>query len=724
MTSQPLGEAFIPIRATLDKLDGDLASARGKVSKALDGISANVKKAGKVVAAGLAAGVVAVGVGVAAIASQAIPAASNLNEALNASTVVFGDAAAEIQAFGKTAADSAGLSEAAFNQLAAQTGAMLQNYGLEANAAADATIDLASRAADMASIFNTDVDDAMTAVNAALRGEADPIERYGVSMNAAAVEAKALALGLADTTGELDQAALTQARLALLMEQTDAIAGDFVNTNDQLANASRVQSARWENFIAMLGGFALPILETFQGLFMDLAESVFPLVIAAVAPVAEVVTVIGESFAGFIEALASGADPLESFKLLIFEIGQALGMNAVEAALLTIKFQELVAGFQGIIDKVTEALAPIWESISGFVSMNDVLIALGLTVLSVIIPIIVSFVASLAPIILTIGAIIAIVALLRNAWENDWGGIRTALTEWWEGTGKPIFDQLKAWLQVNIPAAINVLKAFWENTLLPAIERVWSWLSTVLIPFVRDTLIPFIQEKLTAAIQTLSDFWTNTLQPALDAVWSFIDGDLMPLFESLWDLFNVAGTLALQALAGIWENTLEPALRTVWEFVQNNIIPIFESLVRVVKEDMEPPLKYLSETVLSGLKDAFDNIKSAIQFVTSAVQSLISKLKKLELPSAFTPGSPTPFELGLLGINKALKGFNTLLDQNGLIGSPSMSLNPALNPMMGGLTSESGSTTNYSPVTNVHTNQDPLRVLRASRHLDRLSEIP
>jgi len=60
---------------------------------------------------------------------------------------------------------------------------------------------------------------------------------------------------------------------------------------------------------------------------------------------------------------------------------------------------------------------------------------------------------------------------------------------------------------------------------------------------------------------------------------------------------------------------------------------------------------------LSGvLKGAFDGITSAIQWVIEKVQKLIDFFKKLKdaTPPAFTPGSPTPFEVGMLGIADAV----------------------------------------------------------------------
>src|SRR3990167_3504885 len=117
-----------------------------------------------------------------------IKAASDLGESLNAVQVIFGKTSDKILEFGKISSKQAGLSQRAFNQLATPLGAMLKNAGFKLDQVADTTIDLTKRAADMASVFNTSVEDALGAVTAALRGETDPIERYGVSVNAAKTE--------------------------------------------------------------------------------------------------------------------------------------------------------------------------------------------------------------------------------------------------------------------------------------------------------------------------------------------------------------------------------------------------------------------------------------------------------------------------------------------------------------------------------------------------------
>ncbi len=194
-----------------------------------------------------------------AAGGAAAKAASDLNESLNAVNVVFDESAEQITAWGQNAATQAGLAQSEFNQAAVRLGASLKNAGIPVDDLADSTIELTQRAADLASVFNTDVNDALSAIASALRGEADPIERFGATVNAAAVEAKALELGLAATRSEITEQIKVQARLAVIMEQTAEVQGDFARTAGEAANQTRIARAQVQDQAAALGQQLLPI---------------------------------------------------------------------------------------------------------------------------------------------------------------------------------------------------------------------------------------------------------------------------------------------------------------------------------------------------------------------------------------------------------------------------------------------------------------------------------
>ena len=204
-------------------------------------------------------------------ANQTIKQASNLNESINAVNVVFKESSQTILDFWKNAAKSVWLSKSAFNQLATPIWAMLSNMKYWADEAATATIELTKRAADMASVFNTDVNTAMQAIQAGIRWEIDPLEKYWVSLSDASIKAYALSQWLIETNREMTNEEKTRARVALLMEQTNKLAWDFINTSWEEANASRILNAEIENMSATIGTQLLPIKK-------QLLQTVWPIV--------------------------------------------------------------------------------------------------------------------------------------------------------------------------------------------------------------------------------------------------------------------------------------------------------------------------------------------------------------------------------------------------------------------------------------------------------------
>lgn len=189
-----------------------------------------------------------------------IEAASSLGESVNAVQKVFGQSSKQILAWGEANAASFGLSKRAFNEAIVPLGSLLKNSGLSMDVVSASTLNLTKRAADMASVFNTSVPDALEAIQAGLRGESDPLERYGVSLSAAAVQNEALAETGKKAAGALSQQELTTARVNLIMKQTASTAGDFAQTSTGLANSARVASAQIEDAKAKIGDGFLPIV--------------------------------------------------------------------------------------------------------------------------------------------------------------------------------------------------------------------------------------------------------------------------------------------------------------------------------------------------------------------------------------------------------------------------------------------------------------------------------
>lgn len=190
-----------------------------------------------------------------------IGAASDLNEEVSKSQVIFGDAAPEIAAFAK-GAESIGQSEKQALQAAGGFAVFGKAAGLAGDELVNFSIKSDQLASDLASFFNTSPEQAIQAIGAAFRGESEPIRAYGVLLNDAALKQEALDEGLiTSTTGVLPQAARVQAAYGLILKQTTDAQGDFARTASGVANSSRVVAAEFENTKAHLGQSLLPVFK-------------------------------------------------------------------------------------------------------------------------------------------------------------------------------------------------------------------------------------------------------------------------------------------------------------------------------------------------------------------------------------------------------------------------------------------------------------------------------
>lgn len=270
-------------------------------------------------------------------AGASVKFASDLQESTNAVNVVFGESAQVIQDWGKTAAENAGLSQSAFNETATIIGAQLKSTGNDIQTVADDTITLTQRAADLASVFNTEVTEATVALGAALRGETEPARRFAINISDAAVQSKALELGLVASKKEINEQIKVQARYALILEQSEQVAGDFKNTNDGAANALRVVKAQAVNLAASLGTELLPIIEDglafVRGLterFAELDDGQKKLVIAVGAVAFAIGPVIGA-----IGTLTTAIATLNT-TALFGPVGLIIGLSALAAGLIAL----------------------------------------------------------------------------------------------------------------------------------------------------------------------------------------------------------------------------------------------------------------------------------------------------------------------------------------------------------------------------------------------------
>lgn len=191
---------------------------------------------------------------------DAIGAASDMEETVSKIGVVFGNSAAEIEKFASTAARDIGQSKQQALDAAATFAVFGKSAGLSGQALVNFSTDFVKLASDLASFNNTTPEDAIMAIGAALRGEAEPLRRYGVLLDDATLKAAAMEMGIYSGSGALTAQQKVLAAQEVIMQQTSLAQGDFSRTSDGLANSQRQISAAVADAQAQLGEALLPVM--------------------------------------------------------------------------------------------------------------------------------------------------------------------------------------------------------------------------------------------------------------------------------------------------------------------------------------------------------------------------------------------------------------------------------------------------------------------------------
>jgi hypothetical protein len=208
---------------------------------------------------------------IAAVIKPAIDAASDFQESTSKVNVVFGKASKSIKDFAATAATSLGQSKQSVLDAAGVFGTFGKAAGLAGDDLALFTTDFVTLSTDLASFNNTTPEEAITAIGAALRGESEPLRRYGVLLNDAVLRQEALTLGIYDGKGALTAQQKVLAAQAAIYKQTGDAQGDFLRTSDGLANSQRTLGAIFKNVQIELGTKLLPAIQEFSNSLVDIS---------------------------------------------------------------------------------------------------------------------------------------------------------------------------------------------------------------------------------------------------------------------------------------------------------------------------------------------------------------------------------------------------------------------------------------------------------------------
>jgi hypothetical protein len=286
---------------------------------------------------------------------DSVAAASDLNESFSKVGVVFGTSAKQVQDWSKNSATAMGISQQAALEAAGTFGNLAVSLKLPQATAATMSTKLVGLAGDLASFNNVDPKEALEALRSGLTGETEPLKKFGVNLNDAALKAKAMQLHLSNGKGVLTASAKAQAAYALILEQTKTAQGDFARTSGGLANQQRIAQAQFENLKATVGTAFLPVIVKLAGVFTK-----------DVVPILKVLSTVLKDNAGWLLPLAGVIAGIVAAVKIWTAVQAALDvvMAANPIVLIVAAVAALAAGIYFLATR-TRFFQTAWEAVWG-----------------------------------------------------------------------------------------------------------------------------------------------------------------------------------------------------------------------------------------------------------------------------------------------------------------------------------------------------------------------
>lgn len=587
----------------------------------------NLANAGKQAVTTLATVAAAGAAAIGAAGAKAVSAAADLEQSTGAIEAVFKSGADQMKAYADTAASTVGLTKNEYQELGTLLGAQLKNGGTSIDQLAGKTNDLIGVAADLSAQFGGSTSDAVAALSSALKGERDPIERYGVSLKQASIDAKAAELGFQKVGGSFDNEAQQAATLALIMEQTADAHGAFAREGDTLAHQVQVLKAHFGDFAAKAGTLVLPMVTALASAALD---HLVPALESLSTWAKDIAIPALQDFAARIQATVV---PKIKQAAAVFQTEVRPRLQALIDWLTTTvppAVSRVVAFFEKFGPAIGAAAAVIGTFVAGFKTFNKIKTIIGAAKTAWA-----ALNATMAanPIFLVIAAIAALVAIFVALYQNN-------------ETFRAAVDA--AWAQIK--AAVSVVVEWFQTNVVPALQAAWAKIQAAW-----DAVWPQLQAAWASYGQPVVDLIVSVFQ-GLAANWDTIWQGISTVVSGVWQVISSVISTVVGVISGIiqvWTSALSGDWQGVWDGIKQIVSSVWDGIKGVINGALSIVKGYITGAmgVISGIfsgvwssisstvSGAWNGIKSAIASGVSSAISTISSLPSRALSALGNLGS-------------------------------------------------------------------------------------
>lgn len=582
-----------------------------------------------------------------------IQGAGDLEQSVGAIEAVFKSGASQMSTWSQTAATDVGLTKNEFNELGTLMGAQLKNGGTAMEDLAPKTKSLIELGADLSSMFGGNTADAVGALSSALKGERDPIEKYGVSLKQASIDAEAASLGFEKVGGSLSDEAQQAATLSLIMKQTADAHGNFAREGDTLAHKQQVLSAMWADGKTQLASALLPAITAVTGFLISgltpalgFAEKVMGEITGGVrafgaAFVAADGEITSAGFPGFMEWLAFQFSKLRP--LFTEFVG---GVRAFGAAFVAADGDITSAGFPGfmeqvgfiasqLVDKLKSVAGGLQETFSGMDLSKILSIGAGIGSLAVAFAgpsaVIGGLVGKFAPLIGTLGKFAPLLKFLTGPL-----GLISALFVGAYATSEPFREAING-LVMTVGELVTGL--------LTDLVPIFTMLVSTVLPVVAQlftALVPVFAQVVAAVVPIISALLTG-LMPVITTLISTVLPVLLQIFQAIIPVLMAVITEAILPFILILLSVLMPVIQallpvvmTVFGFIQatiQNVMTVIQGIIKVVTSLIKGDwngvwegIKQIASGVWAQIKNVIDTAINLVKGIINTVMVAISSV--------------------------------------------------------------------------------------------------
>ena len=499
------------------------------------------KKAGKVMAAGLAAGVTAIG----ALTKAAVDSYAEYEQLVGGVDTLFKDSSAKVQQYAARAYQTTGMSANEYmSTVTSFSASLLQGLAGDTDKAADIADMALQDMSDNANKMGTDMASIQNAYQGFAKQNYTMLDNLKLGYGGTKTEMERLLQDAQKLTGvKYDISNLSDVYSAIhaIQEEMGITGTTAKEASETISGSLAMTKAAWQN---LLIGFADDEADL-EVLIDNLVESATTAVHNLVPRIAQILSGISQALTQIMPIITAELPGILQELLPGLIDGAVALINGLVASLPAI-LGILLAQFPSIFMQISEGLIQTFPVLLDTAKnlFGQIFDYISLNLLN------------------TRYSFQNFCVLVQTLFEGAWTVLQTV----WQTIGQPIFDALlnsfqivydafaQKWPEIQSFAVqcFTDIQTFWGTNLKPCLEAIGNFIQTVLAPTFQAVFTGTIVPLINTVFNHIKNLWNTVLKPVFTGITDFLTGVFTLNWQKAWQgIQNILKGILNGILTGI-----------------------------------------------------------------------------------------------------------------------------------------------------------------------------